>query len=88
MIVGRVGAGQGNRAYKSRHDFFRGKGENMATKNTKVRLAMIEHKVSQRALGRHLGISQPEVCGMLRCELVKSEQENLIEIIKSIGEEK
>lgn len=59
----------------------------MATpKNAKVRLAMIEHNVSQRELGRHLGINQPQVCGMLRCELVKSEQDNLIEIIRTIGE--
>lgn len=61
----------------------------MATpKNAKVRLAMIEYNVSQRELGRYLGINQPQVCGMLRCELVKSEQENLIEIIRTIGEGK
>lgn len=59
----------------------------MATpKNVKVRLAMIEHGVSQRELGRRLGINQQQVCGMLRCELIKSEQENLINIIKEIGE--
>ena len=59
----------------------------MATpKNTKVRLAMIEHGVSQRELGRHLGINQQRVCGMLRCELIKSEQENLINTIRDIGE--
>ena len=59
----------------------------MATpKNSKVRLAMIECGVSQRALGRHLGINQQQVCGMLRCELVKSEQDNLIQIIREIGE--
>ncbi len=59
----------------------------MATpKNVKVRLAMIEHNVSQRELGKYLGINQPQVCGMLRCELIKSEQENLIEIIRTIGE--
>lgn len=61
----------------------------MATpKNAKVRLAMIEFGVSQRELGRYLGINQPQVSGMLRCELIKSEQENLIEIIRTIGEQR
>lgn len=54
-------------------------------KNSKVRLAMIECGVSQRALGRYLGINQQQVCGMLRCELVKSEQEALIDVIREIG---
>lgn len=60
----------------------------MATpKNVKVRLAMMEHRVSQRALAKRLGINQQQVNGMLRCELVKSEQDNLMEIIRQIGEE-
>ena len=59
----------------------------MATpKNSKVRLAMIECGVSQRALARHLGLNQQQVNGMLRCELIRSEQENLIEVIREIGE--
>ena len=56
-------------------------------KNAKVRLKMIECGVSQRALGRYLGINQQQVNGMLRCELVKSEQEALIEAVEQIGGE-
>ena len=61
----------------------------MATpKNAKVRLAMIEYGVSQRALGRRLGVNQAQISGMLTRELIKSEQEDLIATIKEIGESK
>ena len=51
-------------------------------KNLRIRRAMLEADMSQRELGKLMGLKDPYISKILKYELAKSEQDAIIKIIK------
>ena len=54
----------------------------MAKTNIKIRLAMLEHEVTQYKLSKLLGVSEMTVYRRLRDELPEDEQDRIVALIE------
>ena len=54
----------------------------MAKTNIKIRLAMLEHEVTQYGLSKLLGVSEMTVYRRLRDELPEDEQDRIVALIE------
>lgn len=55
-------------------------------KNKKIRLALMEHGVTQYELARILGVSESTIGRKLRVELSEEETEEILRLIEERGE--
>ena len=56
-------------------------------KNMRIRKELFVNGMTQRDLARMLGYTEPEMCRILTYELAKSEQDEMIRMIREKSEE-
>ena len=59
----------------------------MERKNIRIRMALVENEVKQHEVAKTMGIHESQLSRMLRDELPKEKQDEIIEIIKTISEQ-